>query len=296
MELPYTFAGLKPCSPARARAAVLPVAWDGTTSWQPGARFGPAAIVMASRFLEHYDEALDSEPAALGIITRPELWPDLASPGRAVAAVEKKVAALFARGLFPVTLGGEHAVTIGCARAARRFFPEVSFLILDAHADLRPSWQGSRFNHACVSRRCLETGRPVTLMGIRSMESGDAAAGKKTPGLTIHTATALRAGGDWPLPGGDPGKPLYLSIDLDFFDPSVVPAVGTPEPGGFGWSETSDFLRRLGRQRRIIGCDITELNGAGGDTASAFLAARLAYRLIGLGAGDRGPANRGPEQ
>lgn len=296
MEIPYTFAGLKPGPLNRARAAVLPVAWDGTTSWRPGARFGPSEIIMASRFLENYDEALGNEPAALGIATRPELWPDLSSPRRAAAEVEKKVSGLLARRLFPLVLGGEHSLTIGCVNACRRVYPRLSVLILDAHADLRDSYQGSAFNHACVSRRCLESGRPLTLMGVRSLPAEDLPllpGGKRSaefPGLAFHPAARLRENADWlTLAGGNLTEDVYLSIDLDFFDPAVVPAVGTPEPGGFGWEETVRFLGELARARRIVGCDITELDGGARHAPSSYLAARLAYRLIGLCAGRRFP-------
>ena len=282
MEIPYTFAGVKPAESSKPKVAVLPVAYDSTTSYQPGTRFGPQEIILASRFLEHYDEVLNFEPSRLGIVTLPEVWPDLSSPESALSEIEGCVLKVLKRGLFPVILGGEHTITFGAVKAFRKLMPEISVLILDAHADLRESYQGTRYNHACVSRRILEMGIPVTIMGVRSLPSEDLPV-LKMSNLKMLWARELKKKKDWlSAVSASLTKKIYLSIDLDFFDPAAVPAVGTPEPGGFGWEETNSFLTQLCGKYQIIGFDIVELNGSLHHIPSAYFASRLAYRLLGL--------------
>jgi len=291
----------------KARVAVLPVAYDSTTSYQAGTRFGAQEIILASRFLEMYDEFLGFEPSGLGIATLPELWPDLSRPEAAAAEVEKYVAGILKKGAFPVVLGGEHSITAGAVQAFHKTCPEISVLTLDAHADLRETYQGTRYNHACVSRRILEMGIPTTIMGVRcipsedlpvlqhpptlppppggriSIESPPPRWGRTKVGVKVLWAEDLKKEKDWlSLVSTNLTKSVYLSIDLDFFDPAEVPAVGTPEPGGLGWTETGFFLKRLAQKHRIVGFDIMELNGSLHHTPSAYFAARLAYRLIGL--------------
>ena len=282
MEIPYTFAGLPPLPLEKARVAILPVAYDSTTSYQAGTRFGAQEIILASRFREMYDEFLGFEPAGLGIATLPELWPDLSRPEAAAAEVEKYVALILKKGAFPVILGGEHSITAGAVKAFHKTCPEISVLTLDAHADLRDTYQGTKYNHACVSRRILEMGIPNTIMGVRCISSEDLPV-LKTAGLKVLWAEKLKKEKDWlSLVSANLTKSVYLSIDLDFFDPAEVPAVGTPEPGGLGWTETSFFLKQLAQKHRIVGFDIMELNGSLHHTSSAYFAGRLAYRLIGL--------------
>ena len=250
---------------------------------------------MASRFLEFYDETLGFEPTELGIITLPELWPDLASPEAALSEVEKCVSEILKKNLFPVILGGEHTITYAAVKAFLKSFRNLSVVILDAHADLRDSYQGTRFNHACVGRRILEEDIPVTIMGVRSIPSEDLplllhpptnsspSEGGGEVGVKVIWAEKLKKEKDWlSLVSPTLTECVYLSIDLDFYDPSEVPAVGTPEPGGFGWTETNLFLRKLSQRKRIVGFDIVELNGFQHHAPSAYFASRLALRLIGL--------------
>ncbi|MBU2495546.1 MAG: agmatinase [Candidatus Omnitrophota bacterium] len=296
MEIPYTFAGLPPLPLEKARVAILPVAYDGTTSYQAGTRFGPQEIILASRFLEMYDESLGFEPSDLGIATLPELWPDLSRPEAAVNEVEKYVTKILKKRVFPVILGGEHSITAGAVKAFYKIYPKLSVLTLDAHADLRETYQGTRYNHACVSRRIMEMGIPTTIMGVRCIPSedlpllspplslpprgGGVGGGAK---LKVIWAEKLKEKKDWlSLISANLTEYVYLSIDLDFFDPAEVPAVGTPEPGGLGWSETNRFLRRLAQKHRVVGFDVVELNGGLHHTPSSYFASRLVYRLIGL--------------
>ena len=317
MEIPYTFAGLSPLPLEKARIAILPVAYDSTTSYHPGARFGPQEIILASRFLELYDEALGFEPSDLGIATLPELWPDLSSPQAALEEVGSYVSRILKKGVFPVVLGGEHSITFGAIKACqakRPHFAErahltershLSVLVLDAHADLRESYQGTQYNHACVSRRILDLGLPVSIIGVRSLPSEDipllSSSWRKNPSplvgergthkvgrggganLKVVWAEELKKEKDWfSLVADNLTEKVYLSIDLDFFDPAFVPAVGTPEPGGFGWEETNRFFQKLAKKHQIIGFDVVELNGSLHHTPSAYFASRLVYRLLGL--------------
>ena len=282
MEIPYTFAGLPPLPLEKARVAILPVAYDGTTSYQPGTRFGPQEIILASRFLEMYDESLGFEPSDMGIATLSELWPDLSRPEAAVNEVEKYVTKILKKRVFPVILGGEHSITVGVVKAFHKIYPKLSVLTLDAHADLRETYQGTRYNHACVSRRIMEMGIPTTIMGVRCIPSEDLPV-LKTPGLKVLWAEKLKEKKDWlSLISDNLTEHVYLSVDLDFFDPAEVPAVGTPEPGGLGWSETNRFLRQLAQKHRVVGFDVVELNGGLHHTPSSYFAGRLVYRLIGL--------------
>lgn len=282
MEIPYTFAGLPPLPLEKARVAILPVAYDGTTSYQAGTRFGPQEIILASRFLEMYDESLGFEPSDMGIATLPELWPDLSRPEAAVNEVEKYVAKILKKRVFPVMLGGEHSITAGAVKAFHKTYPKISVLTLDAHADLRKTYQGTRYNHACVSRRIIETGIPTTIMGVRCLPAEDLPV-LKTPNLKVLWAEKLKGEKDWlPLISDNLTEYIYLSVDLDFFDPAEIPAVGTPEPGGLGWSETNRFLRHLTQKHRVVGFDVVELNGGLHHTPSSYFASRLVYRLIGL--------------
>ena len=282
MEIPYTFAGLPPLPLEKARVAILPVAYDGTTSYQAGTRFGPQEIILASRFLEMYDESLGFEPSDPGIATLPELWPDLSRPEAAVNEVEKYVTKILKKRVFPVILGGEHSITAGAVKAFHKIYPKISVLTLDAHADLRKTYQGTRYNHACVSRRIMEMGIPTTIMGVRCLPAEDLPV-LKTSGLKVLWAEKLKNEKDWlSMISTDLTESVYLSIDLDFFDPAEVPAVGTPEPGGLGWSETNRFLRQLAQKHRVVGFDVVELNGGLHHTPSSYFASRLVYRLIGL--------------
>lgn len=286
LTLPYTFAGLPAPRRGKAGVEILPVAYDATTSWQPGARFGPSEIIMASRFIETYDEFCGRDPSEMIIRTLPEIWPSAGSPRKAQGEIRRSVSAILRRGSFPVILGGEHSITPAAVAAVAETCPDLSVLVLDAHSDLRPEYSGTRYSHACASRLCLEAGLPVSILGVRSLPPDDlslsGSAGEGRDRLKLVPAHAMRER-DWlGLVAGNLRKNVYLSIDLDFFDPSVMPAVGTPEPGGFDLPETSAFLRRLAKDHRVAGFDLVELNGSLRHAPSAYFAARLAWRMICL--------------
>ncbi len=271
----------------RARVVVLPVPYDSTTTARAGARDGPAAIIAASEDMELYDLGLGFEPYRWGIHTLPELAPHSGSPEATIDRVQAVVGELLDDGKFVVTLGGEHTVAVGAARAYARRVTGLSVLAIDAHADLRDSYLDSPYNHACTLRRILEVA-PVTQVGLRSAPT-EVAALIRERGLAFYSPQAYRG-----LAGGARevaerlAEEVYITIDLDGLDPSQMAAVGTPEPGGLFWDEVVDLLATVAAERRIVGFDVTELAPAEGPRACAQLAAKLAYRLIGLALGPPG--------
>ncbi len=284
---PWSFASLdgNDADFDRAAVAILPVPYDGTVSYRSGARDGPQAIIEASRYLELYEPDLDLEPAQWGIATLPALEPDASGPESNVARVERVIGELADAGKLPVMLGGEHTLTIGAVRALAQRHPRLSVLQLDAHADMRDSYQGSRYSHASVMRRVREIvgDGNVVQAGVRSISSEEVQHIRDADisGLHLYTPgqyndpTAI----DEMLAGL--GETVYVTVDLDGLDPSIMPAVGTPEPGGLSWQETLHILRAVAQRSRVIGFDVMELAPNEGPTHAAFTTARLTYKLIG---------------
>ena len=280
--LPGNFLALPPerSDRATARFIVLPVPYDGTTSYKAGARDGPGAIIEASRQMEDFDQELGAEPSRLGIHTLPELAPHVGDPGAMVQRVAGVVREAASTGQIVVTLGGEHSVTVGAVRGLLGLYPDLSVLILDAHGDMRVQYMGSRYSHACTARRVHEL-CPLALAGTRSL-SGEEAEFIRAQEVPVFAWTADSQGADaasFLLP--HLGERVYISVDLDVLDPGIMPAVGTPEPGGMGWHDILALLAGVAAQRRIVGFDLMELAPAEGPSACAFTAARLAYKLMG---------------
>ena len=290
---PWSFASLDgdDADYAKAAVAILPVLYDGTTSYRAGARDGPQAIIEASRYLELYEPELDIEPSQWGIATLPALEPDVSGPEANIARVEQAVGGLADAGKLPVMLGGEHSLTIGAVRALSRRFQSLSVLQLDAHADMRDTYQGSRYSHACVVRRVREIvgDESVVQAGIRSISSEEVEyiRGSGIGGVNFYTSGqyADPAAIDALLAGL--GEAVYVTIDLDALDPSIMPAVGTPEPGGLSWQETLDILRAVAQRSRIVGFDVMELAPSEGPAHAAFTVARLTYKMIGYAVAGR---------
>lgn len=281
---PMNFAALEPeeCDFARSRVVVLPVPYDSTVSARAGARDGPRAIIEASADMELFDVGTGLEPWRHGIHTLAELAPHTGSPEQMAARIEAVVGELIDAGKFVVTLGGEHTVAVGAARAHASRMPGLTVLAFDAHADMREHYLDSPLNHACTLRRINEVAR-VTQVGLRSASREDWEFIRRE-GLAFYSPGELREAGAAAV-AAKLGERVYITIDIDSFDPAEMAAVGTPEPGGLHWDEVSALLAEVARTRRIVGFDITELAPVYGPPACAQLAAKLAYRLMGLALG-----------
>jgi len=263
----------------KSRIAILPVAYDLTASYKPGTSSGPKAIIDASRYMETYDDETGKEVYKLGMHTLEEIKPVSPEPEETIKNVEKKISFMLKAGKFPVVLGGEHSITLGPVRALKKRFKCFSVLQLDAHSDLRGSFQGSRHSHACIARRIIEI-TSLTQVGIRSMSREEA--GIKSGRLKTFFMRDMAQSKDWigeAIDSLDNDK-VYVTIDMDAFDPSIMPSVGTPEPGGMGWYEALALLKRLSQEKRVLGFDVVELAPIAGNIGPDFLAAKLIYKFL----------------
>jgi agmatinase len=284
---PRNFLGLAPEDSAleSSGVVVLPVPYEATTSYLAGARNGPQAIIDASRAVELYDHELDDEPYRIGVHTAAPLALPAAGPEAALAELRRAYAALAASGKFVVMLGGEHSVSIApileWAARLRKKPRTLSVLQLDAHGDLRDEWEGTPYSHACAMRRVVEKVHLVQV-GIRAIAAEERTTMNKH-GVTTVFAEEMSRSDKWQSRAiGSLGKDVYLTIDVDFFDPALVPATGTPEPGGGSWYATLRFLERVFRERNVVAADVVELAPIPGMAAPDFLVARLVYKLIGF--------------
>ena len=279
--LPWNFAGLEPefSRFESSRVAVLPVGYDFSTSYQGGTRWGPQAILTASRNMEVWDDELGATYEA-GIHTLPELETTALGPGDMAKRVEDAFDWMYAAGKLPVMLGGEHSITAGAVRAALKMYPGLSVLQLDAHADMRDTYLDSPDSHACVMRRIREL-CPAASVGIRSLSEEEAQYLKAHPAPIWSTRQFRALKGDWKAILDALTDDVFVTFDLDGLDPACLPGTGTPEPGGLDWYEASDLIGAVAARKRIVGFDVVELAPLPGNVASDFLAARLTYRMIG---------------
>jgi agmatinase len=283
-EKPFNFGGLlRPLSDYEtARFVVLPVPYEGTVTYLRGAAKGPKAVIEASRHMELYDEVLRAVPAECGIHTLEPLELQPSSEQEALE-VSRVAAQLFTDKKVLAMIGGEHSITYGAVAALKKSFDELCVVQFDAHADLRDEYDGERFSHATVMKRCLEVA-PVTQVGIRSLSKPEADLLAAEPNVTTYFAHDLRAKG---LAGMQEEilktltDEVYLTVDIDAFDPAFVPGTGTPEPGGLSWDDVTGFVRALAAAKQIVGFDIVEVAPLPGSVCSEFLAAKLAYRTMG---------------
>lgn len=264
----------------RSAIAVLPVPYDRTSTWRKGADRGPAAILDASAHMELYDLPTRSDVSQRGIVT---LEPLACREGPEVLAelVDRRVTNLLSSGKFPVVLGGEHSVSIGAILAAARLHDDLSVLQVDAHADTRQTYEGSPFNHACVMARAREVAR-IVQVGIRSMDESEAEYIDPTRFFPAHRIVG--SDDPWMDQAIDRlSDHVYVTIDLDAFDSSIMPATGTPEPGGLDWRTVEALLERLCNSgKKVIGFDVVELLPTPGLHACDFLAAKLVYRFLSM--------------
>lgn len=290
---PYlSFLGYEtPPEPARSRIRVLPIPYDLTTSYQPGARRGPLAAIEASCHMEWYDEELERETGEIGIATLPPIEPDTTGPAAMMARIRAAASPWVDREHLLLALGGEHSVTAPLVEAHRAVWPRLTVLQVDAHADLRPEYEGSPHNHASVMRRVVESGVSLVQVGIRSLTREEHELIRTEPAITTLFARAIgdRPAREWATRVIDAlGDEVYLTVDVDGFDPSIMPGTGTPEPGGLSWRQVVDLLDAVFASRTVVGADVVELAPIAGQVAGDFLVARLAYRIMGLAARQRG--------
>ncbi len=279
-----------PEPPERARFHVLPVPLEKTVSYGPGTARGPAAVLLASQQLEAYDSGKIAGDA--GIHPPPPVDCAHLSHAEALIKIQSRTTGLLAPGRVPIFLGGEHSLTLPVVRAliAWREQEEMdSFGVVqfDAHADLRATCEGSGLGHACVMRRVYEHGIPIFQIGVRSLCVEEARFRDEhgIPHLDAETLHILGTPTEPLLPTSFP-RDVYITFDVDAFDPSLVPSTGTPEPGGLGWWQAVNALKRVFRERQVIGCDIVELAPIPGLHAPDFTIAKLVYRIMGM-FGDR---------
>lgn len=267
-----------------ATFAVVPFPSDVTASHLAGSRNGPRAILEASGHLELFDEENKLEPYRAGIFVTPEVAPATTAPLPVIRQVEKRVHAVLRAGKIPVLLGGEHSGTLGAVNALRKKYEDLTVLMFDAHADLRDAYLGTPWHHACVGRRILDSRVRLVQVGIRSISEEEDRFLRKSEAARTFYASEVRdnlADVTRGIVSNLSGN-VHISVDLDVFDPGIMPSVGTPEPGGLGWYEAVDILREVMRSgRRIAGFDIMELSPMPGLVAPDYFAAKLCYRMMG---------------
>lgn len=283
--LPMNFGGIAEeelSSFNNSRILVWPVSYEGTVSYGGGTGRGAMAIVDASRNMELYDDETDAEIYRLGIHTLEES-PSIDPPERMMNSLYERAKELVNSGKFVTMIGGEHSVSAPVIRAHAETYQDLSVLQIDAHADLRDSYDGTPHSHASIMARVVKDLRlPAVQVGIRSISVDEARVVDQLP-TRIFWAKDIVGRNDWWDDAVDGlTENVYLTIDIDGLDPSLVSATGTPEPGGLGWYETIGLIRTLARKRKVVGMDLTEYSYVEGQNASAFLCAKLIYKTLGF--------------
>ena len=279
---PRNFTGLMPplSDFSTARVVLLPVPFDGTAEWHSGSREAPGEIIDASEYLEFYDMELEREIQEIGIHTLPFIQPDYTSVENTIDRVFQVSREIVNSAKFLFTLGGEHTISLGPVKAYLEKYPDLSVLQLDAHADLRDEYNGARFCQASVMRRIYEM-CPVVLAGTRSisLEEKTFIDKKKIP-VFYHKPARFNSK-DLQEIIGSLSENIYVTIDVDVLDPSIMSAVGTPEPGGIYWEDIIKILKSVGAKKHVVGADIVELCPREGPSSCVFLTAKMAYKMMG---------------
>jgi agmatinase len=271
-----------------AKVVILPIPYEATTTYRRGCEHGPDAILNASQQVEYYDEELDRELWEVGLYTHDAIADtrnaQKVSSEAMLRVTQETVYKLVSDGKFVISLGGEHSITTGVVEAYRQANPGEAFTVVqvDAHGDLRHEYEGSIHNHACVMRRVVDMGLPTLQVGIRSIckEEADLIKEKQLP---VFRAREIVAQPDWidRALASIKTEKVFITIDLDGIDPTLIPGVGTPEPGGLNWYNLLTFIQRIFAAHDVIGCDVMELAPITDSVVSEFTAAKLVYKLIG---------------
>ncbi|MDQ2714263.1 MAG: agmatinase [Chloroflexota bacterium] len=268
------------CDPATARVTIIPAPMEYSVCYMEGTRHGPQAILNASSQMELYDEELDTYPIEVGVWTRPALDYSGMDHATALKVTGEAAREVLQRGQLPFIIGGEHSLSAPPIAAVRDYFPDLTVVHIDAHGDLRSEYEGTPLSHACIERRVVEMGIPLTEIGIRSFSPEEAEFMKSRPDVAIVWGHQI-ARGSAVIPWERLTRHTYVTIDLDALDPAEMPAVGTPEPGGLHWYQLLDLFREICRRTTIVGMDVVELCPMAGQTRADFLAAKLMYKMIG---------------
>lgn len=264
----------------KSQIAILPVPYDGTSTWIKGADRGPQALLEASFNMEFYDIETGTEVYRKGIATLPPVTED-STPESMAEEVERRMDTLFDDGKFPVLIGGEHSVSIGAIRSAAKRYPGMSVLQLDAHTDMRDTYEGSPYNHACVMARAKEVAGNVVQVGIRSTCMAEE--GRNIVADNVFHAHVLKRRPDWVRDVlGRLAPDVYVTIDLDVLDPAYMPSTGTPEPDGLAYRDVLDLLSAVAEEHHVVGFDLVELCPNDVNKAPDFLAAKLLYQFLSL--------------
>jgi agmatinase len=275
--LPDNFGGLpaKYSSYKNSDIVVLPVPFDKTSSWIKGSDKGPSAIINASKNMELYDIETGSEVYTRGIHTAKAIVS--ANSHTMINKVHGEVKRFLEDSKFVTVLGGEHMVSLGSIKAHAERFKNLSILHLDAHTDMRDSYEGNKYSHACVMARAKEITEKIISVGIRSMDSSEL---QNINNRNIFYASKIHGDNTWIKKAtGRLTSNVYVTVDLDVFDPSIMPSTGTPEPGGLGWYQLLNLLKEVSKKKNIVGCDVVELCPSN-NPAPDFLAAKLVYKLL----------------
>jgi agmatinase len=269
----------------RSKVVIVGVPYDGTATFQSGARNGPDSILNVSPNLEHYDRELGNI-FEIGIFTAGvvDIEDIHVNPEAVMNRVYDISKSYISDGKFLVTIGGEHSITQGVVRAYKEKFNKLSVLQLDAHHDLREEYGGSKYSHACVAKRIIDIGCSITQFGVRvTSEEEHEYIKEHNQDLNIFYARDIYDNDNWHNEAIDSlSDNVYITLDLDGLDPSIMPATGTPVPGGLDWYRTLNFLRKVYEKRNVVGLDVTELKPIPGNEAPNFLAADLIYKNIGF--------------
>ena len=281
-SIPFNFLGIPPehSNFETSKVVILPVPYESTTSYQAGTRDAPHEIIWASRNVELYDEETGRETHRVGIHTMEEMVPILGNAEAMMDALYHVSRQIVQHNKFQVTLGGEHSITSPIVKAHLEKYPQLGVLQIDAHADLRDSYEGSRHSHASAMRRVVEM-CPVVHVGIRNISSAEIDA---LPQLRskIFYMNEIETDPLWfqkaveSLP-----EHVYYTIDIDGMDSSLMPSTGTPEPGGLSWKQVMDLSREVAKKRKVVGLDLVELCPQAGVKAPVFLCAKLIYKILG---------------
>ncbi|GAC1448955.1 MAG: agmatinase [Ktedonobacteraceae bacterium] len=268
------------CNPETARVAIIPAPLEYSVCYMQGTHAGPQAILNASSQMELYDEELECSPIEVGVYTLPLLNYDDQDHATALQTTGNAVREVLRRGQLPLTLGGEHSLSVPVIAAVREQYPDLTVVHIDAHGDLRATYEGTPLSHASIERRVVEMGIPLLEIGIRSFSPEEAEFMRTKPDVAIVWAYQM-AHGTARIPWERLSKHTYVTIDLDAFDPAEMPAVGTPEPGGLNWYQVLDLFRTICQRTTVVGMDVVELCPMEGQTRADFLAAKLVYKMIG---------------